>query len=90
MTLKRDILKSPTRTCTLNSTISPQIQSPKSFEPVLAQDQIGELVVHVHHHGVVLSLFPRKPTLFGKVTFAMILREYAMPRTLPVFVFVLP
>ena len=28
---------------------------PKGFELVWAQDQIGELVVHVHHHGNVLS-----------------------------------
>ena len=27
---------------------------PKGFELGLAQDQIGELVVHVHHHGLVL------------------------------------
>ena len=28
---------------------------PKLIEPVLFQDQIGELIVHVHHHGNVLS-----------------------------------
>ena len=54
MTLKRDILKSPIRTFTSYILVFFRKPLPKQVELVWPVDIVGEIVVHVHHHDVVL------------------------------------
>ena len=76
MTPKRDILKSPIRTCTLNRWIFSESQSQNSSIFFGPWTRLASSLCMCTT--MTLCSFPMMPTLDGKVTFAIMMREYVM------------